>query len=108
MTDPEREHFARQVADLEGRLRRWQLISFVLAALLLVPVVGIGLAGAFLVPRMARQRDALMELERARMEALEAEMRARQAAEEAARQRDEAEKARQEARKDRRGDAAAP
>ena len=42
MTDPEREHFARQVADLEGRLRRWQLVSFVLAALL---VKGLKLVG---------------------------------------------------------------
>ena len=55
MTDPEREHFARQVHDLEGRLRRWQLVAFVLAALLLVPVVGVGLVGV-IIPRPWSQR----------------------------------------------------
>src|SRR5690349_6177355 len=92
MTDPEREHFARQVPDLESRLRRWQLVAFVLAALLPVPVVGVGLLGIITVPRMARQRAVLEEFER------EAEMQARRA-EEAARQREEAEKALQRADK---------
>jgi hypothetical protein len=43
MTGPEREHFARRVHDLERRLRRWQLVAFVLAALLLAPVAAAGL-----------------------------------------------------------------
>jgi hypothetical protein len=92
MTDPEREHFAHQVHDLERRLRRWQLISFVLAALLLVPVVGVGLLGVILVPRQQAERAALEDLQRAREEALQAEMRAREAAE-AARPKGEAETA---------------
>jgi hypothetical protein len=90
MTDPEREHFARQVHDLEHRLRRWQLVAFVLAALLLVPVVGVGLMGSVLGPRAARERAFHEELERARMEALKAELQAAQ-------QRDEADTARQQA-----------
>jgi mannose/fructose/N-acetylgalactosamine-specific phosphotransferase system component IIC len=94
MTDPEREHFAHQVHDLERRLRRWQLISFVLAALLLVPVVGVGLLGVIVVPRMARaERARAMEME---MRAAEAEARAQ-----AEKARHEAEKARQEADKPR-------
>jgi hypothetical protein len=89
VTDPEREHFARQVHDLEGRLRRWQLIAFVLAALLLVPVVGAGLMGAVLGPRTVRQRAALEQ-------ALQAERQAREAA---AQQREETDKALQRADK---------
>jgi hypothetical protein len=80
MTDPEREHFARQVHDLESRLRRWQLVAFVLAALLLVPVVGVGLMGVIAVPAMRAERSrARAEEERARA----AEMQARQQAERA-------------------------
>jgi nitrate reductase NapE component len=89
MTDPEREHFARQVHDLEARLRRWQLISFILAALLLVPIVGVGLLGVIVVPRM--------QVERAR--AVEMELMAREAEAVARRERDEAQKARREAEK---------
>jgi hypothetical protein len=99
MTDPEREHLVRRVHDLESRLRRWQLIAFVLAALLLVPVVGVGLMGVVLGPRMARERAALEELQRAREEAIEEEIHAREAAEEAVRQRDEAAQAKQQVEK---------
>ncbi len=88
MTDPEREHFARQVHDLESRLRRWQLIAFVLAALLLVPVVGVGLLGVLTVPWMRAERARTMEMmareaeARAVMEkALQDAEKARQAAE---------------------------
>jgi hypothetical protein len=89
MTDPEREHFARQVADLEGRLRRWQLISFVLAAFLLVPIVGGGLLGVLVFPRMQAERYRAAEMEmRARMEAERAEEALREA-EEARKQAEE-------------------
>jgi hypothetical protein len=90
MTDPEREHFARQVADLEGRLRRWQLISFVLAAVLLVPVVGVPLVAGIVFPRMQAERYRALAAEE---QARDAEMRAREQAEQAVR---EFEKARQE------------
>jgi hypothetical protein len=96
MTDPEREHFARRVHDLENRLRRWQLIAFVLAALLLVPVVGVGLLGVIAVPRMQRERARAMQEER---RALEAERAARAAAEDAIRQYDEAAHAKPQAEK---------
>jgi hypothetical protein len=89
MTDPEREHFARQVHDLESRLRRWQLIAFVLVALLLVPVAGVGLLGVIVVPRMEVERARTME-----MMAREAEARAQ-----AEKARADAEKARLEAEK---------
>jgi cell division protein FtsB len=95
MTDPEREHFARQLHDLERRLRRWQLVAFVLAALLLVPVVGVGLLGVIVLPRM--QVERLRAAERARA----AEMRARS---EAVKALQEAEKARPAAEKKRAGE----
>src|SRR5262249_19231954 len=96
MTDPEREHRARQVHDLESRLRRWQLVAFVLAALLLVPVVGVGLLGVIAVPAMRAERArALAEEERARA----AERLARQAAADAVQRQKEAEAARQAAEK---------
>ena len=83
LTDPEREHFARQLRDLERRLRRWRLACLALLGLLLLPVVLGGLLGVAWVPRMERERAALRaEMEQAR----EAEYRARVAAEEALQQ----------------------
>ena len=76
MTDPEREHFVRRIADLERRLRRWRLACLALLGLLLLPVVLGGLLGVWWVPRlererverlqMERDRDLLQQLERAR------------------------------------------
>jgi hypothetical protein len=74
MTDPEREHFVRQIRDLESRLRVWRLACLVLLGLLLLPVVLGGLLGVWWVPRLEGQR-ALLEAERER--ALQAEMEAR-------------------------------
>ena len=87
MTDPEREHFVRQIYDLERRLRRWRLACLALLGLLLLPVLLGGLLGVWWVPRLERQRAAEMEVREAR----EAELRARLAVEEAKRQRAEEE-----------------
>jgi hypothetical protein len=91
MTDPEREHFVRRIADLERRLRRWRLACLALLGLLLMPVVLGGLLGVAWVPRLERDR-ALLEAERER--AVQAEM-------EAVSQRDRAEQALQEAERQR-------
>ena len=66
MTDPEREHFVRQIRELERRLRRWRLACLVLLTLLLLPVVLGGLLGVAWVPRLERERTARMEAERER------------------------------------------
>jgi hypothetical protein len=96
MTDPEREHFVRQLRDLERSRGRWRLAALALAAVLALPVVLGGLLGVAFLPRLQGER-ALLEAERDR--AVEAEMRARAAALEAARLKDQAEQARQEAAK---------
>jgi hypothetical protein len=102
MTDPEREHFVRQIRDLERRLRRWRLTSLVLLGLLLLPVVLGGLLGVWWVPRLELQRARLQaeqtfyqtQMDRAR----EAEMQARAVAEEALQQA-ERQRADEEARR---------
>jgi hypothetical protein len=66
LTDPEREHFVRQIRDLERRLRRWRLACLVLLGLLLLPVVLGGLLGVWWVPRLERERADRLEMERAR------------------------------------------
>jgi hypothetical protein len=66
MTDPEREHFVRQIHDLERRLRRWRLACLALLGLLLLPVVLGGLLGVWWAPRLERERAARLEAERAR------------------------------------------
>ena len=86
MTDPERDHFVRQIHDLERRLA-----CLVLLGLLLLPVVLGGLLGVAWVPRLERER-ALLEAERDR--AVRAEM-------EAMSQRDLAERALREAERQR-------
>jgi hypothetical protein len=86
VTDPERDHFVQQIRDLERRLRRSHLVIVVLAALLLIPLVGAGLFAVVLPPVMFRAEEAAA---RARAEA-EAE---------AARQKQAAEQARQQAEK---------
>src|SRR5690242_6231902 len=103
MTDPERDHFVRQLHDLERRLRRWQLACLALLGLLLLPVVLGGLLGLAWVPRLERER-AMLDAERdraarAEMEAVSqrdravaAELQAKSAEEAAARLKDEAQK----------------
>jgi hypothetical protein len=66
MTDPERDHFVRQLRDLERRLRRWRLACLVLLTLLLLPVVLGGLLGVTWVPRLERERAARLDAERER------------------------------------------
>ena len=56
LTDPEREHFVRQIRDLQRRLRRWRLTYLALLGLLLLPVVLGGLLGVAWVPRLENQR----------------------------------------------------
>jgi hypothetical protein len=56
MTDPERDHFVRQIRDLERRLRRWRPACLALLGLLLLPVVLGGLLGVAWVPRLERER----------------------------------------------------
>ena len=90
MTDPEREHFVRQIHDLERRLRRWRLACLALLGLLLLPVVLGGLLGVAWLPRLERQRARAAEAEMQVREAMEAELRARQAAEKALQQAEEA------------------
>jgi hypothetical protein len=102
LTDPEREHFVRQIHDLERRLRRWRLTCLALLGLLLLPVVLGGLLGVAWVPRWEQER-ALLEAERERaaraeMEAVSqrdravaAEMQAKSAVTAAARLKDDAE-----------------
>jgi hypothetical protein len=89
MTDPEREHFVRQLRDLERSRGRWRLAALVLAAVLALPVLLGRLLGVALVPRVQLQR-ARAEAERARALAGEAE---------AVRLKGQAEAARQEAGK---------
>jgi hypothetical protein len=102
MTDPEREHFVRQLRDLEGRLRRWRLACLVLLGPLLLPVVLGGLLGVWWVPRLERERDrrqAEQALYQAEMErARAAEMQAKAVAEEALLQA-ERQRAEEEARR---------
>jgi hypothetical protein len=92
MTDPEREHFVRQIHDLERRLRRWRLACLALLGLLLLPVVLGGLLGVWWMPRLERERAARLEMDRA-TDLLEAARlrqeveRQRAVAEEEARQR---------------------
>jgi hypothetical protein len=86
MTDPEREHFVRRIADLERRLRRWRLACLTLLGLLLLPVVLGGLLGVWWVPRLERERARAVEAELFLREAMEAELRAREKAEEALQQ----------------------
>jgi hypothetical protein len=101
MTDPEREHFVRQIRDLERSRGRWRLAALVLAAVLALPVVLGGLLGVALVPRLELQRAqtdrVLLEAERAQDEAERARALAAEA--EAVRLKDQAEAARQEAEK---------
>jgi hypothetical protein len=66
LTDPEREHFVRQIRDLEGRLRRWRLACLALLGLLLLPILLGGLLGVWWVPRLERERAARLDMERAR------------------------------------------
>jgi hypothetical protein len=103
MTDPEREHFVRQIHDLERRLRRWRLACLGLLGLLLAPVVLGGLLGVAWVPRLERERD-MLEAERERavraeMEAVSQRDRAEQLRQEAERQRAVAEEERQRAQR---------
>jgi hypothetical protein len=94
MTEPEREHFVRQLRDLERSRGRWRLTAFVLAAVLALPVVLGGLLGVAILPRLEWQRA------RAERDVLEAERAGALAAEaEAARLRDQAEAARQDVEK---------
>jgi hypothetical protein len=99
VTDPERDHFVRQIRDLERSRGRWRLASLVLAGLLALPIVCGGLAGVWWVPRLRYERareeaDRLLEdVERARAD--EAEFRDQ--TREARRQLQEAEKAFREA-----------
>jgi hypothetical protein len=100
MTDPDREHFVRQLRDLERSRGRWRLAALVLAAVLALPVVLGGLLGVAFLPLRERERErVLLELEVEQSRALEAEMRAKAAAVEATRLKDQAEAARQEAGK---------
>jgi hypothetical protein len=96
MTDPEREHFIRQLRDLERSRGRWRLTALVLAAVLALPVVLGGLLGVAVLPRLQADR-ALLEAERERAEAERALALAAEA--EAVRLKDQAEAARQEAEK---------
>jgi hypothetical protein len=66
MTDPEREHFVRQIHNLEGRLRRLRLACLALLGLLLLPVVLGGLLGVWWTPRLEAERAARLEAERER------------------------------------------
>jgi hypothetical protein len=92
MTDPEREHFVRQIHDLQRRLHRWRLACLALLGLLLLPVVLGGLLGVWWVPRLERERVERLEMERERerldyvQRILEAERQSAQAEEEAHRQ----------------------
>jgi hypothetical protein len=90
MTDPEREHFDREIEDLRRSLRRAYLLSTVLAALLIVPLVG----GGLLAVLHGAQLQRAVHAERAAREAAE---QAREAAERAAREKAEAEKTRERA-----------
>jgi hypothetical protein len=96
MTDPEREHFVRQIHDLERRLRRWRLACLLLLGLLLLPVVLGGLLGVWWVPRLEceRAQRALYEagMERARDAELRFWLEAEEARQEAERQRVQTEK----------------
>ena len=96
MTDPEREHFVRQLRDLERRLRRWQATSLVLLALLVLPVVLGGLLGVVWAPRLARDRARAAEMERIARQAVDEAVNAQA---EADLRREEAERAVQEAQK---------
>lgn len=92
MTDPERDHFRRQVRELEGGVRRWKAVAAALAVCLALALAAGGLSGVLLVGRLevARQEQ---------MRAMEYEMRARAQAEE---QRHQAEQARRKAEGQRR------
>jgi triphosphoribosyl-dephospho-CoA synthetase len=87
MTDPEREHFLRQIHDLQRRSRRWRLACLVMLGVLLLPVVLGGLLGVTWVPRLERERAARLDAEREREQLeyyqriLEAERQMRQAEE---------------------------
>jgi Tfp pilus assembly protein PilN len=102
MTDPEREHFMREIRDLGRRLRVWRLACLVLLGLLLLPVVLGGLLGVWWVPRLESERARLQDeqaLLRAEMEsARAAEQQAKLAAEEA-RLQAERQRAEEEARR---------
>jgi hypothetical protein len=87
MTDPERDHFVRETEDLRRSLRRSYVLSAVLAALLIVPLLG----GGLLAVLHGVQLQRAVQAERA---AREQAVQARQAAERAAREKAEAEKAR--------------
>jgi hypothetical protein len=76
VTDPERDHFVRQIRDLERRLRRSHLVTAVLAVLLLIPLVGAVLLALVLPTFIARERATLMEIQ---VRAAEAEARAAEA-----------------------------
>ena len=91
MTDPEREHLVDQVRVLERRLRRSHLVIVILAALLLMPLVGAGLLAVVLPGMLARERAMLME---AQARAVEAEARAQAA--EAERPKESTEKGRRD------------
>jgi hypothetical protein len=89
MTDPEREHFVRQLRDLQRSRGRWRLTAPALAAVLALPVLLGGLLGVAFLPPLQADR-AVLEAERKRALAAEAE---------AARLKNQAEAARQEAGK---------
>ena len=66
MTDAERDHFLRQLRDLERRLRRWRRACLALLGLLLLPVVLGGLLGVWWVPRLERERADRLQMEHER------------------------------------------
>ena len=74
MTDPEREHFVRQLWDLERRLRRWQLACVVFVGLLALSVWGAVFLTSALVDELERERAlAVQERVRAVQEAMQAQ-----------------------------------
>jgi hypothetical protein len=97
MTDPEREHFVRQMRDLQRRLRRWRLACVELLGLLLLPVVLGGLLGVWWVPRLESERAHIQaeqvlyqaEVKRARAAESQARLAAEEARQQAERERPE-------------------
>jgi hypothetical protein len=89
MTDTERDHFVRQLRDLERRLRRWKLACLVLLGLLVLPVVLGGLVGVWWAPRLERERarrQAEQVFYQGQIERAASEMQAKAVAEEALQQ----------------------
>jgi hypothetical protein len=68
MDERERDYLKQQIHELERSKRRWRLATFTLAAALAIVLI-VGGMSSLPVLQLVREREAMVEMERARYEA---------------------------------------